>query len=148
VAVRRAFLAFGLGTALCVFIGLGSSYAISSYWEVYTVRDLSIKLGQVCVEKKEQIMHPFTDTIPEYTRSTKKWMASTRLGQFLHIAPPAAAGQQPHEQQQLTAAEELELDLLSQETARLEREWEDSWSGKAQAKKDAEAAARKQAKSS
>jgi hypothetical protein len=74
-------------------------------------------------------------------------MSSTRLGQFLHIAPPAASHE--HQQvQQLTAAEEHELDMLSQETARLEREWEDSWSGKAQAKKDAEAAARKQAKSS
>ena len=36
-AVRRAFTAFGLGTALCVGFGVASSYSICRYWEVYTV---------------------------------------------------------------------------------------------------------------
>lgn len=41
-AVRRAFTAFGLGTALCVGFGVASSYSICRYWEVYTVSHSSL----------------------------------------------------------------------------------------------------------
>jgi len=141
-AVRRAFAAFGLGTALCVAVGIGSSYAICTHWQVYSVRELSLKLGEVCVQKKEQLMAPFGDALPDYTRRTKSWFAGTALGKYLHVAPPPPAGAATGHPQ-LSAAEEHELDLLAAETERMEREWEDSWNGKAKAKQEADKAQNK-----
>lgn len=135
-AVRRAFMAFGLGTALCAAFGIGSSYAISRHWEVYTVRDLSVKLGEVIVHQKETVMTPL-NSLPLYTHSFKSWLSSTRVGQFLRISPPREGGAAG---QELTAAESAELALLTQETDRMEREWEESWMGKREADKQQQAA--------
>jgi hypothetical protein len=57
-AIRRAFMAFGLGTALCVGVGVGSSYAISRRWEVYTMQDFSMKLGDFVVQQKDALLAP------------------------------------------------------------------------------------------
>jgi hypothetical protein len=46
-AVRRAFMAFGLGTALCGSIALVSVYCVRRSWEVTTMHDFSLKLSQV-----------------------------------------------------------------------------------------------------
>jgi hypothetical protein len=91
-------------------------------------QELTFVLTRLCLPQVD---------LPEYTRSWKAWLSSTRVGAFLRVTPPRAGGQLA----ELSASEQMEMDKLTEETERMEKEWEDSWSGKQQSKKDAAAAA-------
>lgn len=126
-AVRRGLYAFGLGTALCAAFGMGLSYGISRYWEVYSMPELSRRLETEVLSVKERVMGPL-DRLPHYTRSTKSWFSQSWLGGALRVKPPPSEGSGPPSQQ-LSDAENAELDALIAETDRMGAEWEDSWNG-------------------
>lgn len=89
--------------------------------------ELSRRLEQEVLSVKERVMGPL-DRLPQWTRSTKSWFAQSWIGGALRVKPPPAEGNAAASQQ-LSDAENAELDALIAETDRMGAEWEDSWNG-------------------
>lgn len=121
-ALRRAMLAFGYGTALCMGTAGLISWCVSRQWDIYSFRDLGGRLSVVVGD----IRLPFEDTANRIVDGFDAWMARTWIGQNWsstgNDTDPASGSRLPPDLSAI-AAQEAELAAMWSDAKRMQQEW-------------------------